>query len=160
MSQTHLHLMISHLPIFGSILGALILMFGLWNKSKQTYIAAYFLFIISAVGGTIAYFTGESAEESVERLQGISKNTIHVHEDSALLTLVSILVLGALSVFSLVATYKENFLARKAATATLIISLISFGFAARTGWLGGKIRHSEIVKSSVQNTGASENNDD
>lgn len=160
MSQTHLHLVITHLPVFGSILGAIVLIYGLWSKSNQTKIAAYFLFIVSAAGGTIAYFTGESAEESVEKLQGVSKNMIDMHEDSALFALASLLVLGALSVFSLVATYKKASFTRKTATATLILSLISFGFVARTGWLGGKIRHSEIVTGSVQNTGATEHSDD
>uniref|UniRef100_UPI0040490F08 hypothetical protein n=1 Tax=Flavobacterium sp. TaxID=239 RepID=UPI0040490F08 len=49
MNQTHIHLLITHLPIFGSILGGVVLAFGLSSKSDDTKIAAYILFIISSV---------------------------------------------------------------------------------------------------------------
>lgn len=61
MNPTHIHLMITHLPIFGSILGALVLAYGIYVKSEQTKSAAYYLFIIAAIGAGIAYATGESA---------------------------------------------------------------------------------------------------
>ncbi|MFC6876886.1 hypothetical protein ACFQZF_10260 [Flavobacterium myungsuense] len=61
MDQTHIQLLIAHFPIFGSILGGLVLPFGIWTKSNQTKIAAYNLFIISSIGAGIAYFTGEGA---------------------------------------------------------------------------------------------------
>jgi hypothetical protein len=73
MSQVHLHLLITHLPVFGSILGAFVLMYGMWAKSNPTKNAAYFIFIISAIGAAIAYLTGEGAEEAVENLQGFLK---------------------------------------------------------------------------------------
>lgn len=69
MNPTHIHLVIAHLPIFGSILGALVLAYGLWTKSNNTNIAAYGLFIISSMAAGIAYLTEEAAEESVENLQ-------------------------------------------------------------------------------------------
>ncbi|MGE5943670.1 MAG: hypothetical protein ACM31G_04950 [Flavobacteriales bacterium] len=56
MDQTHIHLVITHLPIFGSILGGLVLAYGLWTKSNDTKIAAYGLFIISSISVGIAYF--------------------------------------------------------------------------------------------------------
>lgn len=72
MDLTHLHLLITHLPIYGSILGGFVLAYGLWTKSNNTIIAAYLLFIISAVGAGIAYSTGEAAEETVESIKTIS----------------------------------------------------------------------------------------
>ena len=65
MSQAHIHLIITHLPIFGALLGTLVLIHGIWSKSIQTKIAAFNLFIISAIGAGIAYATGEGAEEAV-----------------------------------------------------------------------------------------------
>ena len=35
MSQAHIHLLITDLPIFGSLLSALVLDFGLWRKTKR-----------------------------------------------------------------------------------------------------------------------------
>ena len=62
MNQTHIHLLITHLPIFGSILGGLVLAHGLWTKSNQTKIAAYNLFIISAIGAGIASNSGKKGD--------------------------------------------------------------------------------------------------
>ena len=80
MSQTHLHLLITHLPIFGSVLGGLVLAHGLWTRSSQTKIAAYNLLILSAIGAVIAYMTGEAAEETIENIQGVATNMIEEHE--------------------------------------------------------------------------------
>ena len=71
MNQTHLHLLITHLPIFGSILGGLVLAHGIWTKSNQTKIAAYNVLIISSIGAVVAYLTGEGAEETVEKIPGV-----------------------------------------------------------------------------------------
>ncbi|MBL0026466.1 MAG: hypothetical protein IPO98_16405 [Saprospiraceae bacterium] len=153
MNQTHIHLLITHLPIFGSILGGLVLAHGLWTKSNQTKIAAYNIFIISAIGAGIAYLTGEAAEETVENIQGIAKNMIDEHEDFAVFALVSLIILGVASIGGLFLTLRKSALTSTAAIAILFISLISFGLVARTGYLGGQIRHTEINNSTTTTQG-------
>ena len=49
MNQTHIHLLITHLPIIGAALGAFVLIHGIWRKSNSTLIAAYNLLIICAI---------------------------------------------------------------------------------------------------------------
>jgi uncharacterized membrane protein len=144
MNQTHIHLLITHLPIFGSVLGGLVLGHGLGTKSYQTKIAAYNIFIISAIGAGIAYLTGEAAEETVENLQGVAKNMIEAHEDFAVFALISSIILGVASLAGLFLTLRKSALVKTAAMLILFISLINFGLAARTGYLGGQIRHTEI----------------
>jgi len=160
MDQAHVHLLITHLPIFGSILGAFVLAYGLWSKSNQTKIAAYFLFVIAALGAGIAYLTGEGAEDAVEEIQGVSENIIKQHEEFALFALISLIVLGISSLFALIVTYKKTSLLKTASLLTLIISLVSFALVARTGYLGGQIRHTEISTSAVQNNSGQEKGDD
>jgi uncharacterized membrane protein len=144
MNQTHIHLLITHLPIFGSVLGGLVLGHGLGTKSYQTKIGAYNIFIISAIGAGIAYLTGEAAEETVENLQGVAKNMIEAHEDFAVFALISSIILGVASLAGLFLTLRKSALVKTAAMLILFISLINFGLAARTGYLGGQIRHTEI----------------
>lgn len=144
MNQTHIHLLITHLPIFGSLFGGLVLAHGLWSKSNQTKIAAYNLFIISSIGAGIAYLTGEAAEETVENIQGVFEATIKQHETFALYAFVSLIVLGFASVVGLFLTLKRSPLMKTTALLVLFISIISFGLIARTGYLGGQIRHTEI----------------
>ncbi len=160
MSQTHIHLLITHLPIFGSILGALVLAHALWTKTDSTKNAAYTVFIISAIGACIAYFTGESAEETVENLQGVVEASIKQHEEFAIYALVSLIILGVASILGLFLTLKKSLLTRTVAFIILFISLISFGLVARTGYLGGQIRHTEITNSATAPAQNSEKQND
>lgn len=144
MNQAHIHLLITHLPILGSILGGLVLAHGIWTKCHQTKIAAYLVFLLSGIGAGVAYLTGEAAEETVENLQGVAKNMIDAHEDFAVYALISLMVLTAAAMVGLFLTLRKSPLTSIAAIVILFISLISFSLVARTGYLGGQIRHTEI----------------
>ena len=158
MSQTHLHLVITHLPIFGSILGALFLFYGLLTKSLQTKAAGYYVLLVSAIGAGIAYLTGEGAEETAENIAGISENMIEEHEEFAIFALWSFIALGIAALVGLFLTFRKKNLARPTAIAILLLSLLSFGLVARTGWMGGQIRHTEI--SGNVNTGVEQESED
>ena len=160
MSQLHLHLLITHLPVFGSILGAMVLIYGLLVKSKQTKNAAYLVFILSAIGAGIAYLTGECAEEAVEKIQGVSENMIKLHEDNAMYALVSLVFLGIMSVLALFIGRFRISLMKSMSIVVLIVSLISFVLVARTGYLGGQIRHTEIASGASQSNAGTEGEKD
>lgn len=160
MDQTHIHLLITHLPIFGALLGGLVLAHGLWTGSDQTKIAAYNVFILAAIGAGIAYLTGEAAEETVENIQGVAKNMIDEHEDAAVFALISLIILGVAAIGGLLLTLKKSAQARSASVVILLIALISFGLVARTGYLGGQIRHTEINSTVAATQGQGEANDD
>ncbi len=146
MNQPHIHLLITHLPIFGSILGSFVLGYGLWSKSEQTKIAAYYVLIISSVGACVAYYTGEGTEEIVEKIPGVLAATIKTHETFALYALISLMILGFASVVGLYLTFKQTLSTRATGLVILLLALISFGLVARTGYLGGQIRHTEITE--------------
>ena len=145
MNQTHLHLLINHLPIIGSILGALVLIHGIGVKSNQTIIAAYYIFVLCALGAAIAYLTGEAAEESIENIQSVVKSAIEPHEEFALYALISLIVLGVGSIVGLYFTWKDLPHTKNTSYVILFVSIVSFGLVARTGYLGGLIRHSELT---------------
>lgn len=151
MNQAHLHLLVTHLPIFGSILGALVLGYGLWTRSNHTKNAAYLIFIISGIGAGIAYLTGEGAEEAVEHIKGVSETMIELHEDAAIYAMISLIVLGFMSVIALLISRFKTSLIKSTSIIILFLSIISFGLVARTGYLGGQIRHSEISNPVIQN---------
>ena len=141
--QTYIHLLINHLPVFGSLMGLLVLTYGLISKSDQTKIAAYLVLIVSAIGATIAYYTGEAAEETVEDLAGISKDIIEMHEEAAVFAVAAFALIGAVSLIAIIMT-KIDVRSKLVAWIVLILTLWSFSVVARTAYLGGKIRHSEI----------------
>ena len=149
MNQTHIHLLITHLPIVGAALDAFVLIHGIWRKSNAILIAAYNILIVSAIGAGIAYATGEGAEETVEHLQGISKNVIEEHEESALISLIALIVIGIIAAIGVFVTLKTSSLIRPVSLIALVAALVAFGLIARTGYLGGQIRHTEIGNHAV-----------
>lgn len=160
MNPTHIHLLITHLPIFGSILGAIVLAQGIWTKSNSAKIAAYYVLIISSIGAGISYLTGEAAEETVENIQGIAETMIEEHEEFALFALISLIILGVAAIGGLILTIKRSALTSTIAKFTLFIAVISFVLVARTGYLGGQIRHTEIKSNGTLNPAIGGEHDD
>lgn len=144
MDLSHLHLLINHLPIIGSMLGGLVLAFAIWEKSNRTKVAAYGVLIISSIGAVVAYLTGEAAEELVENISGVLKDTIKQHEDAAMISFIVLIVLGISSIIGIYLTYKNSRYIKRVANITLFLSVLSFGFISRAGYLGGQIRHTEL----------------
>ena len=147
MNQTHVHLLVNHLPVFGSFLGALVLAHSLYTRSNPTKIAAYNVLIISSIGAVIAYLTGEAAEETVENIAGISKNLIEEHEDAAIYSLIALILVGISSLAGLYFSLKKSHFARTIASVTLFFSVAAFCIIARTAYIGGLIRHTEVSTS-------------
>ncbi len=151
MNATHLHLLVNHLAIVGSALGTLVLVYGIIVKSASTRIAAYGLFVIASIGAAVTFLTGESAEEAVERIAGVSENVIERHEDTAGIALGALLILGFVSLIALYLTIKKSSLTGRVAWITFFISIVSFSLIARTGYLGGQIRHTELNSTATTN---------
>jgi uncharacterized membrane protein len=145
MNPTHIHLLITHLPIFACMLGALVLAYAVARKSDVTKIAAYLIFIIAAIGGTVAYLTGESAEESVEHMTGVSHERIEEHEDAGSFAFGALLVTGLVSLAGLYVTARKSSSQNLMSLIVLGVSIITFVIAARTGYLGGQIRHESEI---------------
>jgi uncharacterized membrane protein len=143
MNPTHLHLAITHLPIFGTAIGLLVLLYGIYTGSYHTKMAAYAVLVVAAIGGIIAFSTGEAAEETVESLQGIVKRTVEEHEEFAETALIAIIASGVASLTGAYITWKQSKFAKAIAVIVLIISLICLAVVSWTGYLGGQIRHTE-----------------
>jgi len=141
MSLAYIHLLSNHLPIVGSLFGVLLLFVGYFKPSLQTAFSAYFLMVISGIGGFIAYFTGEAAEEHVEELPSISHNLIHLHEEMAENTLIFIFLLTAAALLGLWSQQAKWEKAKQIQLFVMIVGIIAFILFAFTGYLGGHIRH-------------------
>jgi uncharacterized membrane protein len=145
MNLTHLHLMITHLPIFGSILGAAVLAYGMIVKSRQTKTAAYLLLIVSALGGIIANKTGDAAKETLKEIPGLAdKTAIRVHHIAGQFAVNMMIIAGILSVASIFILWKKPRWSAAANWIMLIVALGCFILLARAGYLGGLIRHTEL----------------
>jgi hypothetical protein len=146
MNGVHLHLLVNHLPVIGSIFAILMLIWSLVRKNTELARAALGLFVIAAITGLVAYFTGEPAEHVAEDIAGVSRSAVHAHEESAELATV---LLGGYGIFALGAlVYLRKRAAafpRKLMVVALALSFIPAGAMGWTANQGGKIRHPEIT---------------
>ena len=154
MDATHLHLVLTHFPIIGTVIGIVILAYGQFFKNTEIQKVALTTFIIMAILTIPVFLTGEEAEETVEHIAGISEQLIEDHEELAEKAIWLMGLLGILSLVSFYSIIKKLSFARPLTLITLIVSLATFGLFAQVGNLGGQIRHSEI------RTGSNNSQDD
>jgi uncharacterized membrane protein len=72
---------------------------------------------------------------------------------------ISFIFLGAASLVGLFLTLRKSASTRLAAFIILFISLFSFLLVARTGYLGGQIRHTEISNGETVEAGITDDED-
>ena len=105
-----------------------------------------------ALAAVPVYLTGEPAAEMVENLPGVSEQIIELHEEWALLSLLSAIATGVLAFGALILKrFSSANFARISMLAVLLLSFAAGAFMARTANLGGEIRHTEIRSTAAQN---------
>lgn len=144
MNDAHLHLLVNHFPIIGTIFGLGILITGMLLKNNSVKNTAYILFIVAAIFSAFSMGTGEGAEELVEDLPNIGKQIIHEHEEIAEKFAIIIYVTGLFGLLSLYISIKNHKLAKTISLITLVLALMAAIFAKSVGTTGGEIRHTEI----------------
>lgn len=144
MNDAHLHMVVNHFPIIGTIFGFGILIIGLVLKNKVLINTSYVLFIVSGIFGAISMGTGEGAEELVEDMPNIGKQIIHEHEELAEKIAILLYVLSGLSLAGLFLNFKNHSKAKLLSFLTLIIATAGLFLAQQVGTSGGEIRHTEI----------------
>ena len=158
MDTTHLHLLLNHFPIIGTLIGSGLLLWGILRRQDNIKMIASAILVIMAILAFPVFLTGEPAEESVEKLPGVLDSMIELHEDAAN---IAIWLMGLTWLLALIAIFmnrqKMQF-AKQAYTFVFIISLICFTAMARTGYYGGQIRHSELRTGAVMNDQSEQGN--
>ena len=164
MNPAHLHLLLNHVAILGTIFSAVVFTWGIFGKSKSIQTVALAGFVFAALAAIPVFLSGEGAEEAVEKLAGVSKSHIEAHEESADVALWLTEILGALSLLLLLAERRNWKLAYRLPVPILLLSLVASGSIAYTGYIGGKIHHTEIYSpqsqaGSTEQKGDQEDND-
>ena len=162
MDSTHVHLLLNHFPIIGTLIGTLFLLFGVWKKNnsiQQISLATIFIMALIAIP---VFLTGEPAEESVEKLPGVIESLIEEHEEASEVAFWVMMAAGLLSSVSFLMQMLNNKMTKFFVMITLLISIVTSGLMARAGYLGGQIRHTEIRgdQTAVVNTQQGEEEDD
>lgn len=155
MNWAHLHLILNHVPVLGTLFGLLLLAWGILRRNDSLQRAALLTFALVALVAIPAYLTGKPAEEAVEHLTGTAGSAIEPHEDAALVSFLAMEVLGALALSALLLTrtrFKTAFIVRGA----LAVAIVTGGLMVWTAQLGGRIRHAELRASDAAPSGERE----
>lgn len=143
----YVHLLINHFPIvlatmgFVAVIGALITnRRGLWLYAMGTL----------TVAGLIIYpvhFSGDQASDAMRRTWYIHRDMIHAHDDSAGITMLLTLLVGAICAYGWWRALKrrEEIIPGLIRAAVAIGAVAAFASASYTSFLGGKIIHNAPI---------------
>ncbi len=160
MNSTHVHILLNHFPIIGTLIGTMLLLYGVWKKNKSIQNVSLITIFVMALIAIPVFLTGEPAEESVENLPGIVKSAIEEHEEAGEIAFWSMMITGVVSLMSIALLVLQNKTAKTFVMFSLLASIATSILMARAGYLGGQIRHSEINGSTVTNTTNEQNSEE
>jgi uncharacterized membrane protein len=144
MNGAHVHLILNHVPILGTLFCLLVLAAGVLRRREEVARVALCGMVVVALVTVPAYLSGEEAEDIVRRLPEVSTETMEEHEEAALPALLAIEAAGVLALAALVLGRGGRPLPRWAVLGTLALGVIGFGLVARAANLGGQVHHSEV----------------
>ena len=148
-SGAHLHLLINHAPIFGSVFAFALLVVSYFTSASVLRRTAFVLLIFTAFAGAAADLTGDPAEDAIRGFPGVKREVIRAHEKMADKAYPLSIALGVLSIGALIKWRKRE--VPSSATFVMILATAFVGGAmVYTGFLGGRIRHTEIRPGSVK----------
>ena len=143
MNYAHLHLLLNHVPVIGSIVGLGLFLISFFGKNEDLRRSSYIIFAAVALVTIPAFLSGFGAQQMIKG-PGVSDALISRHEGSALLSLWFMELTGA---FALIGLWQSQTTARPSrwnVSAVLLFSLLTAVVMARTGNTGGDIRHPEL----------------
>jgi uncharacterized membrane protein len=146
MNFAHLHLLLNHFPIIGTIVGLGLFLISLVGKNEDLRRAGLIIFSVMALLAIPTFFSGTGAQGAIKKLPGVSEALIERHQGAAMLALLFMEVTGALA---LVGLWQSRTIPSPARwnwnmSAVLLFSIVTVGLMARVGTTGGDIRHPEI----------------
>ena len=152
MNPTHLHLVLNHIPILGTAMAIVFLIYAWLTKQNHTQQFAQIMLALCAFAVIIVMETGEAAEETVEKLAGINKWALEEHEEAAEVASWMLIVTGFLAVVNLILPRIDRNRTRSFTPIVILIALASLFFVSKAGYYGGQIRHTELQTNTAPGT--------
>lgn len=148
MNLGHLHLMINHFPVFALPVCLIFLVLSLRQRSLSGVRLALVLIAGTALAVLPVYFTGEPAEELIEKLPHFSEPLLATHESVALLALILTVATGVVALAALYSKRER----RRSFLHRLVLGLgaLATGSLILTASLGGQVGHPEIRSEKVK----------
>lgn len=148
-SGAHLHLLVNHAPIFGSLVALALLVVSYFTAADVLRRTAFAVLIGTALAGVTADLSGDPAEDAIRGFPGVRRELIHDHEEMADKAYLLAGVAGVLALGSLV-RWRRRPVPGSATLVMLVGTAVVSGAMIYTGLLGGRVRHTEVRPGAVQ----------
>src|SRR5262245_9984678 len=138
MNLAHLHLLLNHIPTVGFAVGLGMLLVGSLGKSEEIRQWSLIVLVLITLITFPTYVSGSASQKVVSTEPGVSSDLITAHQDAALLAFIFLQLTGFAAWYAL---WRHQ---RGALYAVLALAIVTFVLMARTGYMGGEIRHPEV----------------
>src|SRR5271169_33439 len=101
MNFPHLHLLLNHFPIIGTIVALGLFLFSMVGKNEDLRRGSLITFAAMALLAIPTFFSGTGAQGAIKKLPGVSEALITRHQGAAMLALLFMEITGALSLVGL-----------------------------------------------------------
>jgi dolichol kinase len=154
----YIHVVLNHLPIYGTILAAIALAVSLLLRSRAAQITALILTLIAGVSAYPVFVTGQRAYKTIRSISDdAGSDWLDEHMERAEKTIGAFYFLAVLAIASLIVPIKWPISAVPLMALTLAVAILCSGLAVYIAQAGGRVRHSEFRPSETP-TPASESN--
>src|SRR4051812_27868444 len=102
LSGAHLHLLVNHAPVFGSLFALVLLIASYFTSPDIFRRTAFVLLIATAVVAAAADLSGQAAEDAIRGFPGVRREIIHAHEQMGDKAYYLAIVLGVLALVALI----------------------------------------------------------
>lgn len=144
MNAAHVHLMLNHVSIIGSIFGLVLLAVAMIRHSRELVTVSFACLASVAIMSIPVYFTGRPAEEVIRHLPSFSEEVVERHEEAAQFAFTGIECVGTLALAGLW-LFRAEPPPRWFLMMLLVGSLLTAGVMIYTANRGREIRHPEIA---------------
>jgi hypothetical protein len=141
----YLHVVLNHLPIYGTVLGALALTISMMLRSRAAQITALVIALIAGVSAYPVLVSGQKAYKTIRNLaDDAGAEALDEHMDRAEKTVNAFYLLALVALAGLIVPIKWPKMGFALATTTLVLSLLCFGVSIYIAEEGGQVRHTEL----------------
>ncbi len=144
MDASHIHLLLNHFPILGTLIASGILLWGIYQKNHAIKMLAAALLVAMALIAIPVYLTGEPAVETIEHTADFVESLVESHEDAAWVALIIMELTGAVALGVFAYGLWRGIASNAGFSWVLGLALVTCIAMARVGYLGGQIRHTEL----------------
>lgn len=159
MNGAQLHLALIHFPVAGVFFALLLLAHAFWKKNGDVLNVALGFLVLTGLAGLAAYWTGEGAEEVVDKAASVAGGWIHTHEEAAEAALIALEIAAGLALGGLLFFRRSGGPRPAYVGAVFAATLLAAALLGRAAHHGGQIRHTEIRPPAAGTTASVESPD-